>query len=242
MGNRSGAILAGIFLVLLLSSAAFSASHDGVFRVGIRKRKLDQVNHLAGQINLKEGGTWRGPLRNYYLLKNVGDSEDIDIVSLRNYMDAQYFSEIGIGTPSQKFTVIFDTGSSNLWVPSQKCYFSVSLFVFQCNSLILFGIYILNCVHISVQVACYFHSKYKSSESSTYTKNGTFPLCISYNLLLWETFNKISSIVFLLHLCCIQHVICHANFILSCLFKNMSRYFLLIKNYKYGLQINHEII
>lgn len=42
-------------------------------------------------------------------------------IPLKNYANTQFVGEVSIGTPGQKFDVIFDTGSSNFIVNSKKC-------------------------------------------------------------------------------------------------------------------------
>ncbi|XP_041833492.1 nothepsin [Melanotaenia boesemani] len=61
-----------------------------------------------------------------------------------NFMDAQYFGEISLGTPVQNFSVIFDTGSADLWVPSSYC----------------------------ISQACALHRQFKAFESTSFHHDG----------------------------------------------------------------------
>jgi len=65
---------------------------------------------------------------------------DVDLV---DFKDTEYYGEASLGTPAQKFKILFDTGSSNLWVPKEG------------------------------GSGAWFHTKFDSSKSSTYRANGT---------------------------------------------------------------------
>lgn len=71
-------------------------------------------------------------------VKDTGD------IVVNDYSNAQYYGEISLGTPAQNFQVIFDTGSSNLWVAGSQC-----------------------------DSSCRPHPEYASADSSTYQVNGT---------------------------------------------------------------------
>jgi len=47
--------------------------------------------------------------------------------TLRDYDNAQYFGQISLGTPPQCFLVLFDTGSSDTWIPGADCASSACL-------------------------------------------------------------------------------------------------------------------
>lgn len=119
------------FVLLAIAAVAANAGRADLVRIPIRK--MHSINDIYRENNLQ----YVGPSGAKY-------SGSDDPVPIHDYSNAQYYGPISVGTPPQNFNVIFDTGSSNLWVPSKTC------------------------------TNCGSHPTYDSSKSSSYVNNGTF--------------------------------------------------------------------
>lgn len=55
---------------------------------------------------------------------------------MQNIKNTQYIGRIGVGTPPQYINVIFDTGSTNLWITSSQCtsHYCLTHEKYDCNS------------------------------------------------------------------------------------------------------------
>ncbi|XP_037710876.1 lysosomal aspartic protease-like [Drosophila subpulchrella] len=122
-------MLKSIGVVLILVALASAELH----RVPI----LKEENFVKTRENVLAEKSY---LRTKYQVPSLRSATE----ELSNSMNLAYYGAITIGTPAQSFKILFDTGSSNLWVPSNTC----------------------------TSTACTSHNQYNSSASSTYVANG----------------------------------------------------------------------
>lgn len=123
-----------LFLVGLLLPIASALQRIPLFKVESARQRLIRTRSSKSDLEAIGSGLQ---------VKEVNGSP----VILKDYLDAQYYGPITLGTPPQDFVVVFDTGSSNLWVPSSTCSWK--------------------------DIACKLHKKYDHSVSSTYVANDT---------------------------------------------------------------------
>eukprot|EP01079_Euglenida_sp_SAG-EU17-18_P007092 gene7092-1267_t len=118
---------------MFVASLAFVSTAAAVTKIPLTK-----IPRVSDTLRQKYGYDWPKVLG-----VTTEDGSAINI-PLSDYSNAQYYGPITVGTPPQDFNVLFDTGSSNLWVPGPAC----------------------------KSASCLAHKKYAPTKSTSYKADG----------------------------------------------------------------------
>jgi len=93
---------------LVAALSLLGAVSGSIYKVPLEKR---------ARVTLQERQAWANQM--------VGSEAPPHDIPINDFQDAQYFGTISVGTPPQSLRVVYDTGSSNLWVNKQSGLFSL---------------------------------------------------------------------------------------------------------------------
>merc|ERR1719390_411851 len=101
-------------LVLVLAAVCgVCLGQDGEVELVSHRRSQEDHRHLHRVLGEHH--------RELLLLQEDAGRPKASSIDLRNWGYTQFVGQLQIGTPPQSFRTIFDTGSSNTWMPGNGC-------------------------------------------------------------------------------------------------------------------------